>query len=71
MTKELVIHSTGTEIEIALLEDGQLVELNREKTKSSFTVGDIYLGKVHKVMGGLNAAFVDVGYQKRCLPSLP
>ncbi len=64
MTKELVIHSTGSEIEIALLEDGQLVELNREKTKSSFTVGDIYLGKVHKVMGGLNAAFVDVGYQK-------
>ncbi|MDE6500268.1 MAG: ribonuclease E/G, partial [Rikenella sp.] len=64
MTKELVIHSTGAEIEIALLEDGQLVELNREKTKSSFTVGDIYLGKVHKVMGGLNAAFVDVGYQK-------
>lgn len=64
MTKELVIHSTGTEIEIALLEDGKLVELNREKTKSSFTVGDIYLGKVHKVMGGLNAAFVDVGYQK-------
>lgn len=64
MTKELVIHSTGTEIDIALLEDGQLVELNREKTKSSFTVGDIYLGKVHKVMGGLNAAFVDVGYQK-------
>lgn len=64
MTKELVIHSAGTEIEIALLEDGQLVELNREKTKSSFTVGDIYLGKVHKVMGGLNAAFVDVGYQK-------
>lgn len=64
MTKELVIHSTGSEIDIALLEDGQLVELNREKTKSSFTVGDIYLGKVHKVMGGLNAAFVDVGYQK-------
>ena len=64
MTKELVIHSTGTEIDIALLEDGRLVELNREKTKSSFTVGDIYLGRVHKVMGGLNAAFVDVGYQK-------
>lgn len=64
MTKELVIRSTGTEIEIALLEDGRLVELNREKTKSGFTVGDIYLGKVHKVMGGLNAAFVDVGYQK-------
>lgn len=64
MTKELIIHSGSSEIEIAMLEDGQLVELNREKTKSSFTVGDIYLGRVRKVMGGLNAAFVDVGYQK-------
>lgn len=64
MTKELIIHSCGTDIDIALLEDGQLVELNKEKTKNSFTVGDIYLGKVHKVMGGLNAAFVGVGYEK-------
>ncbi len=64
MTKELIIHAGSNEIEIALLEDSQLVELNREKAKSGFTVGDIYLGKVRKVMGGLNAAFVDVGYQK-------
>lgn len=64
MTKELIIHASGHEIDIALLEDGRLVELNREKSKNSFSVGDIYLGKVHKVMGGLNAAFVDVGYQK-------
>ncbi len=64
MTKELVIHSSGTEIEIALLEDGKLVEFSKEKTKTSFTVGDIYLGRVRKVMSGLNAAFVDVGYEK-------
>ncbi|MEF9950083.1 MAG: Rne/Rng family ribonuclease [Mucinivorans sp.] len=64
MTKELVIHSKGSEIEIALLEDGQLVEMSQEKGTGGFSVGDIYVGKVRKVMSGLNAAFVDVGYEK-------
>jgi len=64
MTKELVIHSTGNEIEIALLEDGNLVELNKEMGSAGFSVGDIYLGRVRKIMTGLNAAFVDVGYEK-------
>lgn len=63
-SKELVIHATQSEISIALLEDGDLVELNKEKTQAGFNVGNIYLGRVKKIMAGLNAAFVDVGYEK-------
>ncbi len=49
---------------IALLQDKQLVELNKEKVGNNFSVGDIYLGRIKKIMPGLNAAFVDVGYDK-------
>lgn len=49
---------------MAVLEDGRLVELQRERLDLAFAVGDIYLGRVKKVMPGLNAAFVDVGYNK-------
>ncbi len=51
-------------MEIALLEDKRLVELHHEKTDASFAVGDLYLGKVKKLIPGLNAAFVDVGFEK-------
>jgi ribonuclease G len=64
VSKELVIDVTTSEIAIALLENKQLVELNKEKSNIQFTVGDIYLGKIKKIMPGLNAAFVDVGYEK-------
>ena len=64
MNKELIINSTSTEVEIALLEDKLLVELNKEKSNNEYSVGDIYLGKIKKIMPGLNAAFVDVGYEK-------
>lgn len=64
MSKEIVINSSSSEVVIALLEDKNLVELNKEKTSTNFTVGDIYLGKVKKIMPGLNAAFIDVGYEK-------
>lgn len=64
MNKELIINSTSSEVEIALLEDKLLVELNKEKSNNEFTVGDIYLGRIKKIMPGLNAAFVDVGYEK-------
>lgn len=65
MNSELVINSTPNEAIIAILDDKRLVELHREKKNSeNFSVGDIYLGKVKKVMPGLNAAFVDVGYEK-------
>jgi len=64
VNNELIIDVTSSEIVIALLEDKQLVELNKEKSNKQFSVGDIYLGKVKKIMPGLNAAFVDVGYEK-------
>ena len=64
MNKELIINVTSNEITIALFEDKQLVELNKEKCKTGFAVGDIYLGKVRKIMPGLNAAFVNIGYEK-------
>lgn len=63
-TKDLVIDVTSSEIAIALLEDQRLVELDKEKSNLQFTVGDIYLGKVKKIMPGLNAAFVNVGFEK-------
>lgn len=49
---------------IALLQDKQLVELNKEQVNNNYSVGDIYLGRIKKIMPGLNAAFVDVGYEK-------
>ena len=64
MTNELVINSTQDEVTIALIEDKRLVELNSEKKDQGFQVGDIYLGRVKKLIPGLNAAFVDVGHEK-------
>ena len=64
MNKELVIHVTPSEIDIALVEDKQLVEYSSEKSQSGFAVGDLYLGKVRKIMTGLNAAFVNIGHEK-------
>ena len=65
MNKELIINSSGDGgVEIALLEDKKLVELHYERGQDNFAVGDLYLGKVKKLMPGLNAAFVDVGYEK-------
>lgn len=64
INKELIINSTPGEVEIALLENKKLVELHSEKSDAGFAVGDIFLGKVKKLMPGLNAAFIDVGYEK-------
>ena len=64
MSSELVIDVKADEIVIALLREKKLVELTKEKTSMQFAVGDIYLGKVKKIMSGLNAAFVNVGYEK-------
>ena len=58
------MNSTPQETVIALLEDKVLVELHREKNNTQHSVGDIFLGRVRKVMPGLNAAFVDVGADK-------
>jgi len=64
LNKELIINSTPQGVEIALLEDRKLVELHNEKTDATFGVGDLYLGKVKKLIPGLNAAFIDVGFEK-------
>ena len=64
MTKELIINAEPQGVEIALLEDKKLVELHSEKADASFAVGDLYLGKVKKLIPGLNAAFIDVGFEK-------
>ncbi len=64
MSSELVINSTKERVSIALLEEGKLVELSESSLKQQFSVGDIYLARVKKVMPGLNAAFIDVGYEK-------
>lgn len=62
--KELIINSTPTEVEIALLEDSKLVEIHTQRTNTNFTVGDIFLGRIRRLMPGLNAAFVDIGHKK-------
>ena len=64
MNRELIIDSNLSEVNIALLEDKNLVELHKEQINNKFTVGDVFLAKVKKIMPGLNAAFVDVGYEK-------
>lgn len=64
MDRELIIDSNSSGVDIALLEDKYLVELHKEKNNKQYSVGDVYLGKVKKLMPGLNAAFVNVGYEK-------
>ncbi len=64
MNKELIINASGEGVEIALLEDKKLVELHYERGTNQFAVGDLYLGRIKKLMPQLNAVFVDVGYEK-------
>lgn len=64
MTSEVVIDVQQKEISIALLEDKNLVEYQTEQRSASFSVGNIYMAKVKKLMPGLNACFVDVGFER-------
>jgi len=64
MEKDLIIDVNSTEVTIALLENHRLIELNKEQNNGSFSVGDVYLGKVKRIMPALNAAFVDIGDEK-------
>ena len=65
MDKDLIIDAGQSEISIALLENKRLIELNREKTEGrGYSVGDVYLGRVKKILPSLNAAFVDIGDEK-------
>lgn len=64
MKSELVVDVGKKEISIALLEDSRLVSLQKESRNAGYAVGDLYLARVRKLLPGLNAAFVDVGYDK-------
>ena len=64
MTSEVIIDVKPKEISIALLEDKRLVEYQNEPRSANFSVGNIYVAKVKKLMPGLNASFVDVGYER-------
>jgi len=62
--KELIIRSNSNAVDFAMLNEGRLVELDKEEGKNRFSVGDIFVAKIRKTIPGLNAAFVDVGYEK-------
>ncbi|HRO75842.1 MAG TPA: Rne/Rng family ribonuclease [Crocinitomicaceae bacterium] len=64
MSLELIVDSRSNGVWLALLNNGKLIELHQEEGSNEFSVGDIYLGKVHKIVTNLNAAFVDVGYER-------
>lgn len=64
MKSELVVDVQQKDISIALLEDNRLVSLQKESRNQAYAVGDLYLAKVKKIMPGLNAAFIDVGFEK-------
>ncbi len=64
MKSELIVDVQPKEVSIALLEDSRLVSLQKEARGIAYAVGDIYIAKVKKIMPGLNAAFVNVGYEK-------
>lgn len=65
MKSELIVDVQSSEITIALTEDDRLMEWGQEsRTEATFAVGNIYYGRVKKVMPALNAVFVDVGHEK-------
>lgn len=64
MKSELIVDVQESEVSAALLEDGRLTSLQKESRDIAYAVGDIYLAKVKKLMPGLNAAFINVGYEK-------
>ena len=64
MTSEVIVDVQQKDISIALLEDKRLVEFQQEGRAEHFSVGNIYFAKVRKLMPGLNACFVNVGYER-------
>lgn len=65
MNKELIIRKDENAVDFALLKDGKLIELHKEEEKvNKFLVGDIFIAKIRKPVAGLNAAFVNVGFEK-------
>ncbi len=65
MDKELIIRSSHSgDVDFALLKDGKLIELHKDEDGNNFAVGDVFIAKIRKAIPGLNAAFVNVGYEK-------
>jgi ribonuclease G len=64
MDKELIIRSGSEHVDFALLKDGKLIELHKDEGGNNFSVGDVFIAKIRKAVPGLNAAFVNVGYEK-------
>jgi ribonuclease G len=64
MNKELIIRSNSDTVDFALLKDGKLIELQKDDDDNKFAVGDVFIAKTRKTVPGLNAAFVNVGYEK-------
>ena len=64
MSEEILINATPMEVRLALIENGLLQELYVERSNKKGHVGDIYLGKVIRVMPGMEAAFVDIGLER-------
>ncbi len=64
VNRELIVRSNSTAVDFALLKDGKLIELHKDEDTNNFNVGDILVAKVRKPVTGLNAAFVNVGYEK-------
>ena len=63
--KDLIVDANAGGVSIALMENHRLIELNQESSQGhNFAVGDVYLGKVKKLLPSLNAAFVDIGDEK-------
>ena len=64
MNNELIIRSSSTSVDFALLKDGKLIELHKDEEDNQFSVGDIFIAKIRKSVSGLNASFINVGHQK-------
>ena len=64
MKREIVINASALEVRVALLEDNSLAEFFLERTAQSGLAGNIYKGKVTRVLPGMQAAFVDIGLEK-------
>ena len=64
MKNQIIIHSSGNQTRIALIEHGELAQLFIESEENQRTVGNIYVARVHKVMSGIRAAFIDMGTPK-------
>src|SRR5262245_28935477 len=64
MSKEMIISSSAHETRVAILEDDQVAEIFIERERSRGVVGNVYKGRVSKVLPGMQSAFVDLGLER-------